>query len=267
VTEAGTTAPQDGLAQQCGLSEPLDTPAGWLLTEILRRRNWSLHRHAHLVCAFEEIHAEEPVGSVVSVGCGAGLSELFLAARHPDVAFTLTDFDPSRLTGARARAEALDLTNVSFGALDLLAPPDGETYDLVTSIEVLEHIDDDRLAARHLSQLTNNHLWVLVPFCRDSVLTNEASCRQAWEKFEHYRPGYTFDTLTSLFDELDTRWMRNCYHPPALEVRQSLGQASDDELRRDRDQLVRSAVADVGDDRPDQAAAGIEVRARWRSGD
>jgi SAM-dependent methyltransferase len=255
----------DLLAEQCGLSAATDEPAGRLLVEILRRRTWSLHRHVHLVAAFEQVHAETPLSSVVSVGCGAGLSELFLAARHPEVRFTLTDFDASRLEGAEARMTALELSNVSFETLDLLAEPSGPTYDLVTSIEVLEHIDDDGLAARHLARLTHDHLWILVPFCRESALTNPASLQRAWEKFEHHRPGYTFETLGRLVEGSDVRWMRNCYRPPdALTLRQRLSQATDDELRRDRDELIRSALEDVGDDHRQDKSGGIEVLARRR---
>ena len=64
-----------------------------LVRGVLRRRRWSLHRHLHLVAAFEEARALAPIRSVLAVGCGAGLSELYLAATHPDVDFTLTDYD------------------------------------------------------------------------------------------------------------------------------------------------------------------------------
>jgi SAM-dependent methyltransferase len=233
-----------------------------LVAETLCRRTWSLHRHVHLVAAFEEAVQGGGIETALSVGCGAGLSELFLAARHPEIRFTLTDFDGSRLETARARGEAHDLTNVTYQPLDLLDEPGDDRYDWVSSIEVLEHIDDDQTAARNLLARSRRWFWILVPFCPEARLTNDDAIRRAWERFEHYRPGYTYDTLTAtLGPDVSTVWMRTCYHPPAVKLRARLKDHSDDELRAAQAEFVGLACEDL-DDPADASDGGIEVLGR-----
>jgi SAM-dependent methyltransferase len=234
-----------------------------LVSEVLRRRTWSVHRHVHLVRAFEEALVDGGIATALSIGCGAGLSELFLAARHPEIEFTLTDFDESRLAIGRARARDLDITNVSFGSLDLLADVGDQRYDWVSSIEVLEHIEDDRRAARNLVALADRWLWVLVPHCTPQELSDPEVIRRAWDKCEHHRPGYTFDTLGQVLgSRVDVRWMRTCYRRPgAMAFRSELGELSDDELILRRLELIATACDDL--DGPfDAAGAGIEVLGR-----
>src|SRR5690349_1023721 len=94
----------------------------WLVFKLLRRRKWSVHRHVHLVAAFEDAASRAPITSVLSVGCGAGTSELLLALDHPDVAFTLSDHDDAQLDRPREAVERFGLTNVRVERIDLLDP-------------------------------------------------------------------------------------------------------------------------------------------------
>ena len=252
------------LVRMCAGDDPLSgIGARRLVNEVLSRGNWALHRHVHLVRAFETALVGGGITTALSVGCGAGLSELFLAIRHPEIAFHLTDFDESRLDIGRRRVQDLEIGNVTFGSLDLLGEPDGRRYDWVSSIEVLEHIEDDHPAARHLQELSSAWWWILVPHCTPADLTNPGRIRRAWEKCGHYRPGYTSETLRHVLgDDAEIDWLRTCYHEPAAtSLRNRIKEAEREVLIADRVTFVAEACLDL-DGPVDAPGGGIEVLGR-----
>jgi SAM-dependent methyltransferase len=83
---------------------------------------------------------------VLDAGCGDGLLCLALAKRHPDWRIVGLDRRDDLLEGARARARARGLGNVSFLAADLTEAPSAPGFDAVLSLEVLEEVPDDRQA-------------------------------------------------------------------------------------------------------------------------
>ena len=239
----------------------------YLLERIALRRRWALHRHVHLVHAFDQASNVDRIESVLSIGCGAGLSEIFLAARAPDVSFILTDFDEERLNVAEHHVKKCGLNNVELRVLDLLTTDTSATserFDFVSSIEVLEHIDDDETAAANYSGLSRQFLYVLVPSCCEADLTDENKVRKAWERHEHFRPGYTDKTLSHLFPDTTVLSIGSCYlRPTALASRMRLEAMSDDAIRSDWRELLDAARADVGSPLVDcSRAGGIEFLAK-----
>ncbi|HEX8069182.1 MAG TPA: methyltransferase domain-containing protein [Pyrinomonadaceae bacterium] len=72
---------------------------------------------------------------VLDVGCGTG-ANLEMLARYGDAEGV--DLSPAALAFCRARG----LTQVTEGAAEAL-PYSDETFDLVTALDVVEHLDDD----------------------------------------------------------------------------------------------------------------------------
>lgn len=217
----------------------------------------------HLVRAFEEAHRVTPIERALSVGCGAGLSELFLAARHPATTFHLTDLDGSRLEIGSRRARDLSLRNVTFGSLDLLDEVGGDRYQWVSSIEVLEHIEDDRRATANLLAHTSRWFWLLVPQVTAADLVDPTRVAKAWDVLGHHRPGYTRDSLVAAVGATARiEWMRTCYRRrTAPLLRNRLRDATDAEIARDRDELVALACVDL-EGPADGPGAAIEVLGR-----
>ena len=258
-----TTDPLDERVRRCTGTDLRDprraATAARLLGEVLSRPTWSLHRHVHLVSAFEDARALAPIETVLTVGCGLGLSEQFLAVANPDVHFTLTDVDPKRIELASRSARAHGITNIEVRLLDLLDEPGDDRFDLVTGIEVLEHIEDDRLAAAHARVLASRFVYQLLPGCSETALDDPDRIRRAFEAHEHFRPGYTHRTLGELFEGAPVLWMRRCYYAPeAQQLRAELASAGRAERRRRAASFVGRALVDVRDD-PDARSAGIEV--------
>lgn len=192
----------------------LDTQEG-RLEEVRKRlvfyRSWSYLRYVHLREAFLET---QNVESVLSIGCGRGLAELALAIEFPHVDFLLTDIqgETTSSTGpALELARTWSIENVSFRHVDVFDPDalPGENFDFVCSVEVLEHLKDDRRAAEQMRRLASRYMFCLVPFADRETDSDPARRKRAWEKDGHYRLGYSADELRTLFAGQSI--IRGCY--------------------------------------------------------
>ena len=98
--------------------------------------------------------------SVLDAGCGQGALLEILAKRYPGV----------KLSGSELSETALDacrrlLPDAEFYRMDLLQDrvPVDRRYDVVISVQVLEHLEDDLAALRKLRQLCQRYILVSVP--------------------------------------------------------------------------------------------------------
>jgi SAM-dependent methyltransferase len=168
------------------------------LHEIIRycvsRKEYFFLRLAHLLDAFDRT---ESVRRVLSVGCGMGYHEAFLAGRFPEIRVEATD--------RKLWEYEFDLPNLSFGELDILASSGSDDYDFVFSIECLEHIDRYREAFRSMAAKVRPGGWLYlsVPFATREEQRDESLIRNAWELHEHVLPGFDFETLDDYFAEND----------------------------------------------------------------
>jgi len=155
-----------------------------------REKMRAIHRVAPDVAAAE----------VLEVGGGrSGLAGLL----YPEAQVTTIDMDPEHAAspvhqGPRSRFVVADATDLPF--------PDG-AFDVVTMLDVLEHIPDDRAAAHeawrvlrpggHLIASSPNEHWrspyhrVMAPFCPDD--------EEMIARWLHVRRGYTIADYAALF--------------------------------------------------------------------
>ena len=136
---------------------------------------------------------------ILEVGGGrSGMGALLF----PDANVVTLDIDP---TLAPSTPFASRSTFVCGDACRL--PFEDSGFDLVTLFDVLEHIPDDRAAAREAVRVTRPGGWVLISTpCADwhypsygflrSVCPHE---RELMDKWGHVRRGYEISALTALF--------------------------------------------------------------------
>ncbi len=159
---------------------------------------------------------------ILDAGCGDGLLTLALAKRHPEWTLTGVDLREDMLEGARARARARGLSNVSFQAGDLLKPLPLSGFDAATALECLSEIPDDEGALRTLAAALSPDGFVAVQVPdRDwkPVLPGSAT---TWR--EQVRQGYTADGLAALLgraglERAETRGTYRSLAAAAQEIR------------------------------------------------
>jgi 2-polyprenyl-3-methyl-5-hydroxy-6-metoxy-1,4-benzoquinol methylase len=98
--------------------------------------------------------------SVLDAGCGQGTLLEMLARRYPSVQLSGSELSETALEACRRQ-----LPNATIYGMDLLKDDvlDEHRCDVVISVQVLEHIEDDLLALRKLRQLCRRHVLVSVP--------------------------------------------------------------------------------------------------------
>jgi len=176
---------------------------------LLKGKTWRYLRYLHARTALKIVVDE--VQSVLVIGAGYGIAEIALALEFPHIQFHLTDYQgathPRRF--ATHYIERFGIANVSFGELDILQAPGERRYDLVYSVEVLEHIEDDALAAANMHTLSNRYIFCLVPYAQEALNSDPQRLAHVREKVGHCLVGYNPMRLVKMFPDLVT--IRGCY--------------------------------------------------------
>lgn len=175
---------------------------------LVLKRRWAYLRYIH---AREALLRAEGVESVLVIGSGHGYAEVTLALEFPGIHFHLTDIESATTPNyhnARKFAEEWGLSNVTFGLRDILSPEPGR-YDMVSSVEVLEHIENDALAAAEMRAAANKYVFALVPFADKATNADQARRERLFKSHGHHVVGYDEEDLRGLFPDVVA--MRGCY--------------------------------------------------------
>ena len=168
---------------------PARTKAFYRALDAVFLRSWYVRR------ALRRILAEAPAGRpfrVLDAGTGFGQYTYWLVRTFPAVEVVAVDVKEDYL----ARAEAFLKTTpyagrVRFAEADLTEPlADAGPYDLCLSVDVMEHIEDDRAVFRNFARVLRpgGHVIVNTP----SDLGGSGITEPGQESFigEHVRDGY-----------------------------------------------------------------------------
>lgn len=89
-------------------------------------------------------------GNVLDAGCGLGDYSIISAQLFPNLQVVGLDISEDNITKSKKKALLANLKNVWFEQGDLLNLPHKEYFDLIFSIDVLEHIHDDETVLMNL---------------------------------------------------------------------------------------------------------------------
>lgn len=151
---------------------------------------WFVGRRRILLRLLEDRRARLPsrAGRVLDFGCGPG-GWLPHLDRFGEVSAVDADEDAVRLSHARGRGETL---HVEAG--EPLPFPDG-TFDLVTGLDVLEHVRDDVAAVRELGRVVASDGLVLVTVPAFRFLWGDQ------DEVSHHFRRYTARSLRAALEE------------------------------------------------------------------
>ncbi len=100
--------------------------------------------------------------TVLDAGCGTGKHAFYLARAFPHLEVTGLDNRPNVVAQAEAKARQMGLNNLHFIEGDLTANLPPSAYDLIYSIDVLEHIEEDERALSHMAGALRPGGWLAV---------------------------------------------------------------------------------------------------------
>lgn len=89
---------------------------------------------------------------VLDAGCGRGVFSYQLARKFPQAQVVGVDIDVQQLQINTIIAERVGLKNLSFRVADITKLPFKEEFDLILSVDNLEHLEDDRIGLANLYQ-------------------------------------------------------------------------------------------------------------------
>jgi SAM-dependent methyltransferase len=155
---------------------------------------------------------------MLDAGTGRGDIALHCARLFPGWDIHGVDLDDDRVERCRVAASALHLTNASFSRDNLLNLRAQSEFDLITSTDVLEHIEDDRGALANLARALRPGGYLLLTF--PSVPQRRHLRLVAWRErrigftpadIGHVRSGYSPAMINGLAREVGlkpvrTRW-------------------------------------------------------------
>ncbi|QJP13186.1 methyltransferase domain-containing protein [Starkeya sp. ORNL1] len=111
---------------------------------------------------------------VADVGCGHGISTLFMAQAYPRSTFHGFDYHPASIEAARQRAQAAGVADhTQFEVASAKAYPGGG-YDLVCCFDCLHDMGDPVGAATHVRETLapDGTFMIVEPFARDRLEDN-----------------------------------------------------------------------------------------------
>ena len=142
---------------------------------------------------------------ILDAGCGAGDHTLYLARRFPSARVVGVDVDATRIADNTDVARRLGLRNLAFRVENLTMLEDREEYDLIVSIDVLEHIPEQVRVIHRLRRALRPggfgffHLPTLreqpVPFSR------HLKSFHAWAEREHLADERTWEEFVDLVEQ------------------------------------------------------------------
>jgi 2-polyprenyl-3-methyl-5-hydroxy-6-metoxy-1,4-benzoquinol methylase len=110
--------------------------------------------HRHIREDLVRLVASLDVATILDVGCGSGANLALLAVSGR---YALTGMDVSSEALSMARRQ---VSTARFHLGDVSTDPLPERFDLVISVQVLEHIADDISALRNMAQMARRHVFV-----------------------------------------------------------------------------------------------------------
>lgn len=132
---------------------------------------------------------------ILDAGSGRGDYSFYLARRFPGAQVVGVDFDAGRVARCQERARALGLANVTFRQGDLVAERFDQPFDLILSIDVLEHIVEQEGAIRNLREnlVPGGKFFFHIPTIREKpvLFSGQLASFHEWAEHEHVAEGRT----------------------------------------------------------------------------
>ncbi|WP_319548609.1 class I SAM-dependent methyltransferase [Desulfogranum marinum] len=134
----------------------------------------------------------------LDAGSGKGDMSFFLANRNPNWLVEGVEYEVVNIEACEKNNEFLDLKNISFYQGDLTALNKKASYDLITNMDVLEHIEKDQQVIRNFYQALAPDGRLVLTFPSNPQYPHLKAVSKRDKKYSitledsgHVRPGYS----------------------------------------------------------------------------
>lgn len=174
-------------------------------------------RAGYLVPLLERLREERPA-RILDAGSGRGLFTAWCARSFPEAEVVGFDIDEGQVERNRRMAERAGLDNLAFRVQDLTTLDEVDAYDLILSVDNLEHLEDDRgQIGRFVRALRpGGRIVIHVPHVTRNLFGWRR--RNFMEIEGHVRPGYRPEQLAAMLEQAGLTVDRTGYSYNGLET-------------------------------------------------
>ncbi len=177
------------------------------LLNILLLRTWHVYRELNKL---KDNITKKPV-EVLDAGSGFGIYSYFLAKKNPLWNITSVDINKDEIEQCQIFFNKAGINNVSCKVKDITVFYEKNKFDLVLSVDVIEHIENDEDVFKNFyaSLKKNGFLIISTPSNKGGSGITEKNKSSFIE--EHVREGYSIDEITRKlknagFDKVDIKY-------------------------------------------------------------
>ncbi|NUN10868.1 MAG: class I SAM-dependent methyltransferase [Ignavibacteriaceae bacterium] len=177
------------------------------LLDLMFLRSWFVRRELR--------HLRKKFGSrkidIYDAGSGYGQYTYFMAKNLQPCSIYAVDIKEKWIEDCKNFFSSSGIGDVTFGIEDLTKITHKDKYDLIVCVDVMEHIEEDRLVFRNYHNALKNGGYVLIN--SPSIYGGSDVHDEGEESFigEHARDGYSIEDLTEKFNPAGLKVYRYRY--------------------------------------------------------
>jgi len=179
-------------------ASPLLRKLFYRLLDLLLLRTWHVKR------AFEAWAKNKNSASILDAGMGFGQYSYFMAKRNAKFGIEGVDVKSEQVDDCTAFFGKIGQTNASFAIADLTKYTKENAYDLILSVDVMEHIEEDVLVFKnfHQSMKQGGMLLISTPSDQGGSDVHEHELEEGASFIdEHVRDGYGTSEITNKLND------------------------------------------------------------------
>ena len=161
------------------------------LLDLLLLRSWYIRKELRILEKSDFTPAR-----IADAGSGFGQYVYYLSGRYPSAKITGLDIKEEQIADCNRFFESINRSGtVKFEYADLTSLNQIEAYDLILSVDVMEHIEDDRIVFRNLYSGLRSGGYLLISTPSDQGGSDVYHDHEDSFIDEHVRDGYAVEEI------------------------------------------------------------------------
>jgi SAM-dependent methyltransferase len=184
---------------------PLLRKLFYKLLDLLLLRSWHIRRE------IRKWSINRPEAQILDAGSGFGQYSYFLSGRRKRYVITAVDVKDEQVADCNQFFKKIKRNNAIFEVADLTPYTKPEMYNLILSVDVMEHIEEDVLVFQNFAKSLVNGGMLLISTPSDQGGSDVHGDDDTSFIEEHVRDGYNMDEikkkiLSAGFSEVEARY-------------------------------------------------------------